>query len=83
MFVAAEASVHAARMSTPGAAISGFSTLGLIEAGPRDENIAIAGAGLTPSTVSGNSTAVGFAVLARYARMTFPMEFGTTTVGRT
>lgn len=42
---------HAARMLSPGANISGFSTPGLKLLGPRDENAATVGDGRTPSTV--------------------------------
>jgi hypothetical protein len=42
---------HAARMFSPGASMSGFSTPGEMELGPREENHATTGAGPTPSNV--------------------------------
>nr|CAB3501446.1 unnamed protein product [Digitaria exilis] len=45
------APVHAARMLTPGAMKSGFRISGTSPLGPRAENDATTGAGLTPTTV--------------------------------
>jgi hypothetical protein len=42
---------HAARMFSPGASMSGLSTPGEVELGPREENHATTGAGRTPSNV--------------------------------
>ena len=42
---------HAARMLSPGANMSGLSTPGMMELGPREENHDTTGAGLMPSKV--------------------------------
>lgn len=42
---------YAARMLSPGAKTSGFSTPGVMVLGPRDDNDATVGDGRTPSTV--------------------------------
>ncbi|CAN6480339.1 unnamed protein product [Victoria cruziana] len=66
-------SLHAARMLTPGAIISGFSISGVSVLGPLDENAATTGEGAIPNLVpEKDRVAVGRRPVCTYRLISFP-----------
>ncbi|KAF3781551.1 hypothetical protein EJ110_NYTH36668 [Nymphaea thermarum] len=76
-------SLQAARMLTPGAIISGFSTSGVRVLGPLDENAATTGDGLIPKLVpEKDSVAVGRGLVCMYRLISLPSAAPTAVAGR-
>uniref|UniRef100_A0A5K1GRD8 Uncharacterized protein n=1 Tax=Nymphaea colorata TaxID=210225 RepID=A0A5K1GRD8_9MAGN len=74
---------QAARMFRPGAITSGFKISDVIEFGPREENLATTGEGVTPTLVLPvMMVAKGLELERMYPRISCPFFLLTVTVGR-
>src|SRR4051794_16034808 len=71
----------AARTSTPGAAMSGFSWSPVARLGPRDEKPAMLGAEVGVTGAPSVNFAVGFAVPLTYALIASPVALSTCVAG--